>query len=289
MFDLTFESMGTHWQISVDTHDLPPILISEIREKTNQFDQQYSRFISTSEANKFRNCAAGNYPVSKDLAVMLQAGQHLLKLTDGAFDLSIATLFEKIGYDPDYNFKKAPDSVKWQPPKWSIQDRTLSIDGPVVFDVGGIGKGYWIDRISGILVAHNFPHHLVEGGGDMFATTKQDRSAWRVAIEYPGKPDIALGMVELENQALAASDIFKRKWKGWNHLVNAKTGKPLSKLLGSVSVAPSAFLADQMTSVLSFGNPEQYTHIATELRAEYLIMKADESIVMSEGWRGEVF
>lgn len=289
MFDLSFESMGTLWQLSVDVEKIPDEVIAEIKEKTNEFDQQYSRFIPTSEANKFRNSVAGTYPISKPLAEMLKAAKHLNEITDGAFDVSIATLLEEAGYDQEYNFQKAPESINWKPPHWSIKGTELTIDGPVVFDIGGIGKGYWIDELSKLLTKHNLPNHLVDGGGDMYATQKKDGSSWRVALEYPGKKDMAMGVIELNNQGLAVSDTFKRNWKNWNHLVNAKTGKPIETMLGNAATAPTAFLADQMTSCLSFGQPEKYFDYTEELQAEYLIMKPDHRLLVSRGWSGELF
>lgn len=289
MFDLAFESMGTLWQISVDVERLPNEVISEIQNKSNEFDQLYSRFIPSSEANKFRNSVADSFTVSKPLAEMLAAAQKLNKLTDGAFDVSIATLLEKAGYDQEYNFGKAPEVVNWNPPKWSINGTELTIDGPVVFDVGGIGKGYWIDEISKILTRNGFPHHLVDGGGDMYGTQKKDGSSWRIALEYPGKTDTAMGVVELNHQGLAVSDIFKRQWKNWHHLVNAKTGKPIEEMLGNAAIAKNAFTADMMTSCLSFGVVEKYLDYAEKLNAEYVVMKPDHRLIVSPGWSGEVF
>ncbi|MEO8581102.1 MAG: FAD:protein FMN transferase [Patescibacteria group bacterium] len=289
MFNLSFESMGTHWQVSVDVEQLPQNVITDIFEQTNQFDQQYSRFISTSEANKFRHAQQGEYEISETLAMMLQAGQRISILSDGAFDVSVATLFEEIGYDQDYNFGKAPKTIEWKPPKWSVHKTILITDGPIVFDVGGIGKGYWIDQISNILKKHKFMNHLVEGGGDMFGTQKRDGSPWQVAIEYPGKPDTAIGIVGLQNQGLAVSDIFKRAWKNWHHLVNASTGKPVSSMLGNAAISSSTFLADQMTSCLSFAPAENYAEIASELKAEYLIVNADATLQVSDDWKGELF
>lgn len=289
MFNLSFESMGTGWQISVDVEELPSNVIKEIEQQTNEFDQHYSRFIETSEVNSFRTAKAGRYKVSAMLAEILHASKRLEHLTEGRFNASVATLFESIGYDQKYDFGKAPDKVSWQAPQWSIEQNEITIDGPIVFDVGGIGKGYWIDQISQILKKHHFPDHLVEGGGDMFATQKKDGSAWRIALEWPGKPDTAIGIIELKNQGLAVSDIFRRKWKNWHHLVDAKKNTPVKQIIGCAAVAPSAFLADQMTSVISFAKPEKYAEIAEEFGAQYLYMNQDEKVFVSGGWRGEMF
>jgi thiamine biosynthesis lipoprotein len=289
MYDFSFESMGTGWQVSVDVDAVPPSIIDEIHQKSEAFNQKYSRFIDGSEANAFREAPKGTYHISPMLAEILQACKKLELLTDGKFNASIATLFESIGYDAQYNFQKAPEKVSWQPPTWSIEKDEITISGPIVFDIGGIGKGYWIDQISQILKKHHLNDHLVEGGGDMFATQKKDGTPWRVALEWPGKPDTALGIVELKNQGLAVSDVFKRKWKNWHHLMDAKTNTPVDQIIGCAAIAPSAFLADQMTSIISFAPPEKYDTFAQEINAQYLYMTKEEKVFVSEGWEGEMF
>ncbi len=288
MFDYTFESMGTHWSLSIDHQHVTSSVIEDIKTQTKQFEQRFSRFIKSSESNQFRKSKAGDYLISTEFAGLLNAGQQLFELTGGAFDMSIASFFEQIGYDESYSFRSTKNT-QWNAPKWSLHGKLLSISGPIVFDVGGFGKGYWIDQISQILHKHNFPHHLVEGGGDMVATEKKDNSAWNVAIEYPGQPDQAIGTVELKNQGLAVSDIFKRKWQNYHHLINAKSHKPIHHIVSNAAIAPTAFLADQMTSALSFAQPSQYPFIAQQLSAEYFVIKPQNELLQSAKWPGIFF
>jgi thiamine biosynthesis lipoprotein len=165
---------------------------------------------------------------------------------------------EKLGYDQHYNFAHAPtDLPAWQLPHWNVHHRDLIIDGPVVFDIGGIGKGYWIDHISQLLLKADLPYHLVDGGGDMMGTTKRNGEGWRIALEWPGRPEMAIGLSELKNQAIAVSDTFKRRWKNWHHLISAQSQKPLQEIVGLMAIAPTAFAADQCTSGLAFGSPKK--------------------------------
>ena len=87
-------------------------------------------------------------------------------------------------------------------PKWELRGQVLWLDGPVVFDLGGMGEGYCIDRVADILETSGYAHYLVDGGGDIYATTKRDGGEWRVALEYPGKADTAAGMVLLKNEGV---------------------------------------------------------------------------------------
>lgn len=291
MHTISFEALGTGWHIDIDAENIPVTLESEMKQLTDQFGQQQSRFINTSEATSFRDKKAGIYTVSPTLATLLNASQQLRHLTNGGFDPAVATLLEEVGYDAEYRLSQAPNrhEVKWRRPEWSIHGDQLSIDGPVVFDIGGIGKGYWIDQLSEYLIAQGFPYHLVDGGGDMKATTKKDGSGWNIAIEWPGKPDTAIGQVELKNQGFAASDTFRRRWKQWHHLIHAQQLQPVEHLAGAVATAPTAFLADQCTSALFFSTEKNYSYCAQQLHSEYLIIHPDDAVLMSRHWSGEFF
>ncbi len=293
MRTLEFEALGTRWAICLDleTETFPAELYQEILTEINEFDQTCSRFIPTSEANAFRTKPAGTYAMSAVMAELLQAAAQLRDLTQGAFDPAIAGLLEKAGYNADYAFDLAPANydLEWQLPEWSITGQALTISGPVVFDIGGIGKGYWIDHISQFLLAHGYAHHLVDGGGDMMATTKRSGEGWQIALEWPGKIDTALGTVTLKNQGFAASDTFRRRWKTWHHLIHAQTKQPIQSVAGCFAVAPTAFSADQLTSALCFSTPDRYPRVAKALRGEYAVLTTDNQLKVSPEWKGELF
>jgi thiamine biosynthesis lipoprotein len=270
-----FSALGTEWQLSLDVAE---------------FDQQFSRFIADSEVNAWRHASAGVYQISPQLAEILEFAQKLKVLTRGKFDPAIGTLLEAAGYDPEYSFRPNETQLRtWQLPEWRISGRELQISGPVVFDIGGFGKGYWIDQLSQFLTSQGFPYHLVDGGGDMFATTKKDGQGWRVAIEWPGKPDTAVGEVTLFNQGLAVSDVLRRKWGEWHHVVDPETTQPVVDILSAAAVASTATLADAVTSVVCLTQPSIYKPAVQELGGEYLVINTLNEVHISPGWPGTFY
>lgn len=288
MQSFTFKGIGTHWSISVDTD--APIAGVEARVLlyVAEFEKKFSRFLEGSEVNQFRDSEAGAYVIGDEFAKILGEADTLRARTGGAYDPAVGGLLERAGYDKNYRLKPG-DTEGFKLPMWSLHGNSLTIDGPTAFDLGGIGKGYCIDRISDLILESGFPCFIVEGGGDMFGTTKRDNAAWRVGIEWPGKTDTAAGLVLLENQGLAVSDSFRRRWGRWHHIVDPATRLPIEKVLGCAAVAPSAFSADQMTSGLFLSPPEAHSSLAKHFEAEYMIFGADDSCVVSPGWEGEVY
>jgi thiamine biosynthesis lipoprotein ApbE len=123
----------------------------------------------------------------------------------------------------------------------------------------------------------------------MMGTTKRNGEGWRIALEWPGRPEMAIGLSELKNQAIAVSDTFKRRWKNWHHLISAQSQKPLQEIVGLMAIAPTAFAADQCTSGLAFGSPKKFSKIAKAFKAEYLLVYEDQRLVTSPDWPGEFF
>lgn len=292
MEQFSFEGLGTSWNLMVDADQVDAAVWSELVAATNQFDTSFSRFIEGSQATQFRQAQAGTFPISETMMELLTVSDHLRQLTHGQHDPAIGGLFELLGYDQDYSFQVDEAALKtWQMPNWELHplQQTITISGPVIFDFGGTGKGYWIDQLSRRLTEAGWPDHLVDGGGDMMATQKADGASWNVALEWPGKPDTAIGTISLLNQGFAASSTSRRHWGQWHHWVDPVLKQPVEKLLGSFAVANSAWTADQATSALTHLPPAEYASVTHQLGAEYLVLSTKATATRSPGWSGELF
>lgn len=289
MDDFTFTALGTTWSITIDG---PPLTIDSQRsilESVTDFENRFSRFIADSEVNQFRDAKAGSYQISKDLASLLSIADQLRTLTDGVYDPAVSELLERVGYDSKYTLKPSDDIDAFILPCWTIKETTLTLDGPTAFDLGGIGKGYCIDMVAKHLIDIGHQYFLVNGGGDMYGTMKKDETPWRIAIQYPGKPDTAAGIVKLKNKAIAVSDSFRRRWGKWHHLVDPKRKKAIEAVVGAVAVTPNAWHADCMTSALFFASADKYSEASLLFKSDFLVFLADDTCQVSSNWPDELF
>lgn len=289
METFSFSALGTKWSILVDHDSFPGEHQKAILTEVATFENRFSRFILTSEVNQFREGAAGTYEVSELFALLLTRADRLRQLTGGVYDPAIGGLLEHAGYDPTYRLESDRKVETFRLPQWSLSDQKVTLDGPVVFDFGGIGKGYCIDMVAGILERLGYRYYLVEGGGDMYGTAKRDGSPYQVALEWPGKPDTAFGVVVLNHQAVAVSDSFKRRWQKWHHIIDPHAKKPIEEVVGCAALARSAFAADCMTSALFLSSEERYPELREELGAEYVVLRATGTVAVSPSWPGELF
>ncbi len=287
MHTFSWPALGTGWSVLVDTPTFPLAHEEEIKNWLAQFERRFSRFIPNSEVNAFRTVTAGTYPISPELFTLLERASELRTLTQGKYDPVAGELLERAGYGQGNFASLSPKGFK--PPHWSLEAGSLVLDGPAVFDLGGIGKGYAIDAVGKQLRELWYAHFLVEGGGDMFGTSKADGSPWHIALEYPGQPELAAGTIELQDQGLAVSDRFRRRFGAWHHIVNPETKEPIHSLDGCAALAPSAWAADCMTSGLFLGREENYQALAQSFQAEYLVFFPRGETLISSHWPGELF
>lgn len=287
MQSFDFQGLGTHWSVVLDAPDFPETLKQSILAFTTDFEARFSRFLPGSEVNAFRESVAGTYPVSPMFALLLERASLLRHLSDGAYDPVVAGILEAAGYGPQTGVEKIEYGAKL--PNWTLSGETLTIDGPVAFDLGGIGKGFAIDQVGDIVRKSGYQFFLVDGGGDMFGTSKADGTPWRVAIEYPGNPDMAAGVVDLRDQGLAVSDRFRRRFGNSHHFMDVEKRSSTNRILGCAAVAPDAFAADCMTSGLALSSPEKYASFAKALSARYLVFPFEGQVLASPDWEGELF
>lgn len=301
MFTHTWEAMGTKWHIAVlapadqtvqseskEREQAFHHLWQLIESETNAFEKRFSRFIPTSEANAWANTPDGGvFPVSPTMRELLTFAQEWKQKTAGKFDPAVGGLLEAAGYNAQYSFQpSSPES--WHAPTWELRNDTLTVSGSLVIDVGGFGKGFWIDTLSALLTKYGFPFHLVDGGGDMYATTKPNGDGWRIALEFPGRPEEALDVVTLKNEGLAVSDTLKRQWGSWHHVLSPATKLPTKHVPYVAVRAPSALLADGLTTVLMVSEEAVWPELLQDTSAQYICVRHDQILLRSPGWRGEL-
>lgn len=288
MEDFSFTGLGTQWSISIDGALLRDQDKEIILQYVQAFENRFSRFLPHSEVNAFRVSLAGEYVVSGEFTRLLARADMLRRLTGGVYDPGVASVLENAGYGARQGLSPLEKKDGASLSKWSLVGETLTIGGPIGFDFGGIGKGYCIDRIAEIMKELGYHFFLVDGGGDMVATTKADGSAWRVAIEYPGKPELAASIVALVDRGLAVSDTFRRRFGTWHHLIDAQEKKPIERMIGCAAVARDAWAADCMTSGLFFAPEANYGALAREFAANFLVFRSDGTAGASTDWPGEL-
>ncbi|MDO5132387.1 MAG: FAD:protein FMN transferase [Eubacteriales bacterium] len=158
-------------------------------------------------------------------------------------------------------------------------------------DLGGIAKGYTGNRVMEIFKEHGISHGLISLGGNVQALgSKEDGSAWRVAIQNPESGQGYLGILDIKDKAVITSGGYERYFEQdgvrYHHIIDPRTGYPAdSGLLSATIVSEDGTLADGLsTSLFIMGKEEaeKYWRVHPDL-FDYILEDADGTLYVTEG------
>ncbi len=304
----SYESMGTHWEISIWDH-ISPIELDKIKTGivllSQKFDETYSRFKPTSLVSKISE-KTGVYDVPDDFLEMLRVYFDLYEVSDKKLNPLIGFTISDLGYDAVYSLKEK-EVVRLVPDLLEtvkiINKNEIETKEPVLFDFGALGKGYFVDKIADFLKSKNINQFLVDGSGDIYYFGKE--SAY-FGLEDPDDPTKVVGKLEIKKndplRAFCASGTNRRKWPRlrkatdgqagyWNHEIDATTLEPADFIVATWVQAETCVLADALTTCLFFCPPENFLvprslgEVGSNYVFEYLIMNKNREIKTSrESW-----
>ncbi len=209
-----------------------------------------------------RNAGRAPVKVSTETFAILERAKSYARRLDGVFDVSIGVVTELWGFNTEREIKipnkTVLDSllrlVNYENIVLNSQDTTAYlVQKGMKIDLGGIAKGYAIDRGVQVLREQGIQNFLINAGGDIYVSGKKSaNSPWNIGIKHPRKADALLAKFELNNFAVATSGDYERyaeiNGKRYHHILNPKTGYPAG-LCRSVSLlAATAEEADVLAT-----------------------------------------
>jgi thiamine biosynthesis lipoprotein len=227
---------------------------------------------------------------------VIKAAVDLHRRSAGAFDIAIAPVLQNLGMLPrgqtDSIIAESSPGVTQEPTSATIEllpDHQVRFQHPGArVDLGGIAKGFAVDRAIDVLRDHGMPRGLVNAGGDLAAFGPH---AETVDIRDPRDPSRLMLGLAIENQALASSghrfDPLRSANTSGTAVIDPRTGKPVQAIIAATVRAPTCMIADALTKVVMVeGAPaapllEHYT-------AGALVVLADGGVQMTEDLSGAV-
>jgi len=294
--------MGTQYHIVLITSDnqLANIdnLKKNIEDLLQQLNQEMSTYIPTSEISLFNQYKQRNwFPVSTDFAQVVSSAQNISKLSNGAFDITVAPLIDLWGFGAKNQLSlptqkqitNALQNIGYQQLEVRISPPALKKSNPNLhIDLSAIAKGFAVDKISELLNKNKYSNYLVEIGGEI-----RDRGLnlkgkpWKIGIEIPEKKTSKTNQTLLtSNIALATSgdyrNYFIKDGIRFSHTINPTSGKPITHKLASITVLhESTMMADAYaTAIMVLGDKKGKLFAnANQLKINMIIRKGSGFLV----------
>ena len=251
------------------------------------------------------NQAAGvaPVPVHDDTRRALRAAAQVSAWTDGKFDITFGALAEVWKFDHDQD-NRVPTAAEIAVRLPRVDFTAVVVDdGPgtafltrpdVRVHLGGIGKGYAVDRAVAILRAAGLRDFMVQAGGDLYVGGRAGDTPWRLGIQDPRGPGgEPFASVELADATFSTSGDYERFFEQdgvrYHHLLDPDTGQP-ARLCRSVTiVARNATMADGLSTGVFILGPERGMALVERLAdVEAVIVTADNQVRISSGLQGRV-
>jgi FAD:protein FMN transferase len=266
-------------------------VFSELR----RIDALMSTYKPDSEVSRVNALAEKEpVPISVELYGLLQTSQQYSRLSSGVFDITYAS----IGYLYDFRRHIHPDDaalaaalpgVDYRQLLLNDANRTAAFGRPGMrIDLGGIAKGYAVDRGIDLLMSRGFGHAMVNAGGDTRVVGDRFGKPWMVGIRHPDNKDKVVLRVPLKDAAFSTSGDYERFFDEggvrYHHIINPKTGRSPHAVRSVTIIASNATRTDGLSKTVFILGPKAGMEFINSLPdADAIVVAADGKVSYSKG------
>jgi thiamine biosynthesis lipoprotein len=271
--------------------------IDAVMELMRKIDQDWNPDAPGSELHTLNQQAVNTaFPVSLEMAQVIDRALYYSQLTDGAFDIS----FSSVGHLYDYRQGRAPSVEQTRQALNAVNYRLLKLDRvtPTVqfghpqmrIDLGGIAKGYAVDRAIELLVHRGIEHASVSAGGDSRLLGDRRGRPWIVGIRNPRKDGGVALALPLTDIAFSTSGDYERYFidpdtgQRIHHIINPRTGTSASAVISASVMGPRGFDTDPLSTTVFILGVERGLALINDLPDfDAIIIGADGVVHYSNG------
>ena len=290
--------MGSLLEISLAGPDGPAAraAIEDAFRAVDRLDQLMSVWKPGSDILKL-NEAAGAHPVAVDRDVFeaLRLAKEAGDWTGGKFDVTFGALSGLWKFDAQNEDDRIPDPAEVQArlPLLNYQALALNATTGTAYlerkgmsaHLGGIGKGFAVDRVAAILHRAGFNNFLIQFGGDMLASGLKEGRPWSLGIRDPrGPADRIFASVTLTDATFSTSGDYERFFMAngvrYHHLLDPDTGQPARGCRSVTIVARTGAVADALSTGVFVMGPDAGMALVERLPDVEAVMVTDRNEVL---------
>jgi len=299
-------SMGSEVHITAWTSDEAGALAAfdAAFDEFDRLDALMSVWKPGSEVERINNAAGVEpVPVGRELLDVLSMARQASEWTEGKFDVTFGVLsgLWKFDHDLDGNIPARAD-VEARLPLIDYRKLELDVARSTAFlrekgmrvHLGGIGKGYAVDRAASILRGRGFANFMIQSGGDLFVAGRRGDRPWRAGIQDPrGPAGTSFAALDLTDSAFTTSGDYERFFmkdgRRYHHIIDPDTGEPARGARSVSILARTAALADALDTGIFILGPEKGMALIERLNGvEGVIVTSANNVLVSSGLAGHL-
>ncbi len=249
-----------------------------------------------SEINK--NAGSAPVVVPPELFKIISAAMTVSGITDGAFDITWASLWGLWDFSPGSH--KVPDPAEVKRRLKNVNYRDVALDAGkksvmlkrpgMAMGLGGIAKGYAVDSAMSILDGMGIKNVIIKAGGDMRVQGSAGEKTWEIGIRHPRKKDKLLATVPLKDVSISTSGDYERFFMKdgvlYHHIIDPRTGYPARGCRSVTIVGPDTTTTDALSTAVFVMGPEKGLALVERLKGiEAIIVDSTGGVSVSRGFK----
>ena len=265
--------------------DALPRVVSEALDEVDRIDRLMSHYKPDSPLSRV-NREAAQHPVAVDpeLFDFIADSMQYHRDSNGAFDITVGPLMKTWGFFRGEG--RVPSAEEVAAARRLVggahvilnpASRTIGFDASgVELDLGGIAKGYAVDRASGLLRQRHVPAALISAGGSTIYAlgAPPGRDGWEVAIQDPIDARKIAFTVQLKDRAVSVAGSSEKSFEAggvtYSHIMDPRTGRPAQGVLSVAVLAITGTAGDALDDAFFVLGPERSRGYLNRLRATHV-------------------
>jgi len=270
-------------------------------QEIGRIEQLMSPWIQTSDVHRINRSLEKEWvEVSPETFAVIGRAQNISELSAGAFDITVAPLVQlwrtargKGVPPPSEEINKILSLIDFRNISTRSDGKILLRKRGMAIDLGGIAKGYAVDRAFDTLQSLGYKNVIVNAGGDVRVGGLKTDQPWSIGIQDPRASDKIMATILVSDGAIATSGdyekFFLHRGKRYHHILSPKTGLPAEGCRSVTVLSKEGLAADALATAIFVLGPGKGYSLCQRLNAvECLIVGRQGTIMLTPGLKGRI-
>jgi len=296
--------MGTAIEITLvgDDEEAAKKAALQTFQKIKRIEHLMSPWIESSDISRINRSSTIEWvKVSPETFEVIKKAQEVSELSAGAFDITMGPLIQLWRVARERKTPPSSEEVRKNLDLVNYKNVLINPEKGVFFnkkgmaiDLGGIAKGYAVDKAFELLKSLGFKNLIVNAGGDLRVGGTKLGQPWSVGIQDPRASQKIMARVSLSDAAMATSGDYEKffiyQGKRYHHIFSRRDGLPPEDCQSVTIICKDGMTADALATAVFVLGPEKGYDLCQKLEGiDCLIVDKDRKIILSPGLKGRIF
>ena len=296
-------SMGTVVEITLvgDDEEATRKAALQAFHEIKRIETLMSPWINSSDVTRMNRSAGKEWvKVSPETLKVIKKAEEISELSGGGFDITVGPLTQLWRIARERGIPPSAEELKQKLDLVNFKNMMIDQEGKVylkkrgmAIDLGGIAKGYAVDRAFKLLRSLGYENLIVNAGGDLRAGGLKLDQPWTIGIQDPRASQKIMARVWISDTAVATSGDYEKfffhQGKRYHHIFNPRDGLPAEECQSVTIVCKEMMAADGLATAVFVLGPEKGYSLCQKLEGvDCLIVDKDGKITLSPGLKGRI-